>query len=79
MSELRKPHFTFMLKYEAKGKLVRHRMELFNASLFGYKKEGRCRNDKYRIRVDGKWFPAGSKKFFWKSEIRDILFRSISI
>ena len=77
MSEKRKPKITFLLKWEAKGEIKRNRIELFEASLFKGFERFEYRK-LYRMRVNGKWF-LGDKgqEFFYKTEIRDILWRSI--
>ncbi len=82
MSEVRKPLFTFLLKYQAKGRITRNRIELFEATEFGYKRKGKSQAMKYRLRVNGKWFNKKNQtsrdyNFLYKSEFRDLLFRSI--
>ena len=76
MAELRKPVISFLLKYEANNKVVRHRIELYKASLWN-----NLIVNKYRMRVNGKWFnyskDSKEKQFFYKTEIRDLLWRSI--
>lgn len=80
MSEKRKPVFVFLLKNQGKKT---NKVEVFEAVDFfqtgfvskfvGEKKIESC----YRIRVNGRWFPKGKKAFYWKSEIRDLIFKSI--
>ena len=76
MSEKRKPKITFLLKWEAKGVIKRNRIELFDAQDFKdiYKYQYR---KQFRMRVNGKWFSDRGKIYFYKTEIRDILWRSI--
>lgn len=72
MGEKRKPTFVFLLKKPGKkGFLKKHKIEVFPASLWLGK------TNKYRIRVDGKWFPEKQALFFYRSEIRDLIWRSI--
>lgn len=76
MSEKRKPKITMLLKWEAKGVIKRNRIELFEANLFG--KPSRSYRVMFRMRVNGKWFTADNgREYFYKTEIRDILWRSI--
>lgn len=81
MSELRKPVFTFLLKNQGNKS---NKVEIFNAidfeknlnerDVINDKKIGNC----YRLRVNGKWYPYGKgKTYYWKSEIRDLIFKSI--
>ena len=65
-----------MLKYEAKGEMRRNRIELFEASLWN-PEHAYCYRKMFRMRVNGKWWPEGEHKYFYKTEIRDILWRSI--
>lgn len=76
MAEKRKPEFVMLLKKE--GKTKSNKIEFFNADLWGYQKRPRERLDRYRLRVNGKWYgKKGYKVFLSKWEARDILFRSI--
>lgn len=77
MSDKRKPIATILLKRSGKknGKI-----EVFKASDFKdsiYVGTGKCAEHCYRLRVNGKWFPEGQKRFFWKSEIRDMMFKGL--
>jgi len=83
MSEKRKPTFIFLLKKQGKKT---HKVEVFEAVEFNegwqYKimsTKGKYKliRNSYRIRVDGKWWPKGKKEYFWKSEIRDLIFKAI--
>lgn len=76
MSEKRKPCFTFLLRYP--GKKKSHKIEVFQASLWGETTGMRGRSIlRYRLRANGKWYPEGSGSFFTKTEIKELLFRSI--
>lgn len=76
MSEKRKPEITMLLKWKAKGKIKNNKIELYDSALFekGYNYNMR---KMFRMRVNGKWWPEGERKYFYKTQIRDILWRSI--
>jgi len=80
MSEKRKPVFTFLLKESGKKS---NRVEVFEAVEFENditksKINGKKIESSYRIRVNGVWFPRGKgKKYYWRSEIRDLIFKAI--
>ena len=65
-----------MLKIEAKDGIKKHKIELFDAKLW-LKYEVYSLQNKFRLRVNGKWWPEDEMKFFYKTEIRDIIWRSI--
>jgi hypothetical protein len=69
MSEKRKPKYKMLLQISGKGKT--HKLELFEASDWGVNKR------LFRMRYDGKWFPAGKRRFFTKTEVKEITFRGI--
>lgn len=79
MSEKRKPKIIFMLQWEAKEGVKRSKIELFEEYLFTniHPSHYGKRSTKFRMRVNGKWWPEGEKKFYYKTEIRDLLWRSI--
>ena len=70
MSDKRSPCFTFLLK--KRGKKTQ-KIELFHSAdwseIF----------NKFRIRVNGKWFNGKGKKmtFFYKNEVKNLMFKSI--
>ena len=76
MGEKRKPEITMLLKKSGKNRSSK--VELFKASLFkdatlgGYNCRGR-----YRLRLDGVWFPKGERVFFTIYEFRDLLWRAL--
>jgi len=76
VSEKRKPRITFLLKIEAKGDKKSHRVELFDCELWG-EERGWKGAPRFRMRVNGRWFPKGERRYFYKSEVRDILWRSL--
>lgn len=69
MSEKRKPDLILLLRYSGKNKS--NKLEIFKATQWG------GAENQYRIRVKGKWFPEGEKIFYFKTQIRDMLWRSI--
>jgi len=80
MSEKRKPVFTFLLKESGKKN---NKIEVFEAieferDKFQEKISGKKIDSCYRIRVNGRWFPRDkTKTYYWRSEIRDLIFKSI--
>jgi len=74
MSEKRKPVYIILLRNQGKEKS--NKIEIFNASDFGYKRTGH-KTYRYRLRVNGRWWPKGKKEFFRKNEIKEIMFRSM--
>lgn len=73
MGEKRKPILTMLLNIHGK----RSKVELFEKSLFEEVSFSEAK--RYRLRVDGKFFPKNKKQYFSKWEFRDILFRSIHL
>lgn len=72
MSELRKPCYKMLLHKQ--GKETPYKIEFFNANLFHHIP---CRM--YRLRINGKWWPAGKKQFFYKTKIMQLLSKSIQL
>jgi hypothetical protein len=72
MGEKRKSVFTILLK--SKGKKKFDKVEMFRSFEFGYYDS---RVNKYRIRVNGKWYPKGKKEFFSKKQIMTLIEGSI--
>ena len=80
MSEKRKPIFILFAQKAGQKKGKKQKVEIFKASDFTlsfFCAYGKKTESCYRIRVNGRWFPKGEVKFFWKSEIRDLFFNSI--
>ncbi|PPK99015.1 hypothetical protein [Parapedobacter indicus] len=77
MSEKRKPVLTMLLRYEGKNKS--NKIELFRATDFD--KPNKKNSERlFRIRVNGKWWPNGSKEsFFYKSRLMHIINNAIHI
>jgi hypothetical protein len=77
MSEKRKPRITMLLKWEAKGKNVTTKVQLYDEHLFP-DSDYPFRSKRFRVKLNGKWFYGHNKqRYFYKTEIRDILWRSI--
>lgn len=70
MAEKRKPYAVLLLKIRGKT----NKLEMFNMTLW---EPHNHMGNKYRVRVNGKWFPKGKKVFFTKTEIKEMFFRSI--
>ncbi len=81
MAEKRIPAFIFLLKKQGKRS---NKIELFKADLWKDNEKVKWLYDddyfdnRFRLRINGKWYsPYEQFSFFTKSEIRDILWRSI--
>jgi len=76
MSEKRKPTYTLLLKKE--GNTKSDKLELFDKFLYP---EFKNRGGVWRLRVNGKWFPANAKepRFFTGTEVRNMFFRQIML
>ena len=70
MAEKRKPSFVFLLRIRSNKS---RKLEIFPADLWD-----ESITKKYRLRVNGKWVGGKIKKFFYKSQIREMLFRAIN-
>jgi len=70
MSEKRKPEFVLLLKKQGKT----NKVEAFNRTLW---EPTNGMGKKYRIRVNGKWWPKNEKKFINKTELKELFFRAI--
>lgn len=71
MGDIRKPVFVFLLRNTSKKKS--DKLEIFKGTDWD-----KYERSKYRLRVNGKWYPKGEIRLFYKSEIREILFKSIN-
>ena len=69
MAEKRKPRWIILLKKP--GKKTR-KVELYRAEDFGSREYTR-----FRIRRDGKWFPPGERRYFTKTQVKEMFFRKI--
>jgi hypothetical protein len=73
MGEKRKPTTTILLNIHGK----KSKIELFPKNLF--EEEDFSKAKRFRLRVNGKWFPKNKKEYYTKWEFRDIFFRSIRL
>lgn len=71
MSEKRKPEITMLLRKQGKA----NKIEIFKASLWTQEFSGK----RYRLRVNGKWWPKGKPEYFTKTQTKELVFRSIKI
>jgi len=71
MGEKRKPVSTVLLKKAGKT----NKIEIFRA--FDFPNTYDFKNRKYRLRINGRWWPKGERRFFYKSEIAWLLMKSI--
>jgi len=68
MSEKRKPYAVLLHKKQGKT----NKVEMFLASQWGRYAFGR-----YRLRVNGVWFPKGETMFFTKTQVKEMFFKNI--
>lgn len=72
MSEIRKPKYVLMLRKQGKNRKI----ELFEAKLWKNAVEAElCW--RFRVRVDGKWWPRGKMRFFTKTQVKELIFKNI--
>ena len=72
MSDKRKPKYVLLLKKEGKKT---SKVEVFDGHLFkGYPHEIFYR---FRLRVNGKWWPEGKRKYLTKTQIKELFFKCI--
>lgn len=78
MGEKRKPDYVLLLRKE--GNMKTDKVEMFVNYKFGYKSYSAHGNQgqKYRLRFNGKWFPEGERKFFTKTQIKEMVFKGIT-
>jgi hypothetical protein len=76
MADLRKP--TFILLLRKSGKRKGNKVEMFRASLWDehWNDPGNPKG-RWRLRVNGKWFPKGEMKFFTKTQVKELFFREL--
>tara|TARA_R110000851_G_scaffold279274_1_gene432518 strand:+ start:335 stop:565 length:231 start_codon:yes stop_codon:yes gene_type:complete len=72
MSEKRKPDFILLLKKQGNKS---NKIEIFNRNQF--LKESQYMGKKFRIRLNGKWWPRGEVAYFNLTQIKEITFRTI--
>jgi hypothetical protein len=75
MSEKRKPKIKFTIEFGGK----RLKLELFEESL--YKEPAYCKGKRYRLRANGHWHGGICRqmKFFTIYQIRDMIFKGMSV
>jgi len=76
MSEKRKPIYTIVLKKPGKPT---NKVEVFRRSLWlksEINKDGRA-GGYWRLRVNGKWWPAGEMKFVTKTQLKELFFKNL--
>ncbi len=72
MADKRRADFTMLLRKQSKKKA--NKIELFKWNQF---LEPRSTVVRYRVRVNGKWWPAGERKFLTLTHVKEIVFRTI--
>lgn len=78
MAEKRKPEITILLRKT--GKKKHSKLELFKRELFTDERMPyRHVSQKYRLRVNGVWYPKGEKRYYAGWEIKDLFWRSIKV
>ena len=77
MGEKRKPKYTILLKKE--GNKKSNKVELFPASLWTthYKDRDNCGRDRFRVRVNGKWWPDNKIEFITKTNVKELFFKTM--
>ena len=76
MAEKRKPTKIILLKNSGNSKS--NKIEIFDKNLFT--DTSRDRTKQYRIRTNGKWFPKGNeKRFFKKTELLELINRAFGL
>jgi hypothetical protein len=70
MGEKRKPTLTILLKKSGKSS---GKVEIYPASLWGVHWR------KYRLKVNGKWYPPREKVFYYKTQIKEMFFQSLDL
>lgn len=75
MSEKRKPKI--ILLASKIGQRKKSKVEIFEAKLFVEHVSWQMYN-RYRLRVNGRWFPKGTVAFYTKTEIKNLYFKAIN-
>lgn len=70
MSEKRKPAWSLLIKRQG-GKKT-NKVELFDATLWN---DGPP--DRYRLRVNGKWWPEHKREYFTKTHVKELVFKAM--
>jgi hypothetical protein len=69
MGEKRKPCNVILLKKQGKKT---NKVEMFSAHTMG---KG-YRLNRYRLRINGKWWPKGKEEYFTKTRVKELVFQS---
>jgi hypothetical protein len=81
MAEKRKPVAIILLKRKSKesSNWRTKKLEIYRAAEFTdeFFSSGRNTESLYRLRLDGKWFGGRKKRFYYKSDIRNMFFRRL--
>lgn len=80
MGEKRKPVLTMLLRFRSNEGAAK--VELFKGSDFKYQQADFVMQNidvRYRIRINGRWWPKGDRKFFTKTEFGRLLMKSLKI
>lgn len=79
MAEKRKPVYIFLLKKLGNdaGRKT-NKIEVFPSSLWEQKYGRGDPRSKYRLRVNGRWWPKGGYTYFWKTEIMAQISKAIN-
>ena len=79
MAEKRKPKYTLLLRKQGNEKT--NKVELFPASLWksgeAYSERDNLGRDRFRIRVNGKWWPTDKVLFVTKTKAKELFFKNI--
>lgn len=76
MSDKREPEYVILLRKQGKKN---NKIEMFKASLWTdyYTKNNNCGIDRFRLRVNGKWWPKGEARFITKTQVKELVFKKI--
>lgn len=72
MSDKRIPDFVLLLKKRGNRS---NKIEMFNWVQFD--PSVRYSVDRYRLRINGKWWPKDTKKYFTLTEVKELTFKAI--
>lgn len=72
MAEKRKPVYTMLLRKQ--GNTKAGKVEIYRASEFD---SSYLFKRRYRVRVNGKWWPKGQVRFITPTQIKELVFRQI--
>ena len=72
MAEKRTADIVLLLKIQ--GKRRSNKLEMFNMKQW---EPNNHMGNKFRLRLNGKWFPKDKKIFFTKTEIKEMVFKDM--